>query len=461
MAEPATHPATPAGLRRRRTLFVVAGLAALILLIAWQPIRSAIRRARTLNRIEALGGSYDTSAGGPAWVGLNRCPLTADDLETLNHLPTLSRLTLDESRVTDAGLTPLAGLEGLRHLSLQRTAITSDGLASLAGLEQLEELQLDGSYRIDDRAIETLASMTRLTSLGVVDTPLSLAALLRLSIRNPELQIASSHGVLGNRKLALSGTQINDQGLLRVSQLTELEGLELPARISDEGLKHLDALVGLRFLVLAGLSVTDRGLDRLLGRLRRLEELDLSGCRQITDEGLGGLAGQPHLVRLSLDRTAVTASGLGHLAGLPRLEMLSLHECRGVTDDIVEPLLALPGLKQVRLSGTRVTDAIYPGLSRLSGLEGIDLNGTAVSSKMVERLRRQLPNCQVRHQVVSAVRGQRIRTNFVSNASAATSLTYRSPRLSAQMPCGAAANTPVSSPHWLNTLPLLSSTVTR
>ena len=63
-------------------------------------------------------------------------------VENLAAVPTLLRLNLTETRITDAGMVHLGKLKDLRSLTLNSRAVTGAGLAGLEGLSHLEELEL-------------------------------------------------------------------------------------------------------------------------------------------------------------------------------------------------------------------------------------------------------------------------------------------------------------------------------
>lgn len=71
------------------------------------------------------------------------------DLPRLRELPHLSHLYLDQTRVSDAGLNHLVGLD-IEHLELEGTAISDAGLPILGQMHNLERLLLTGSKVSDD-----------------------------------------------------------------------------------------------------------------------------------------------------------------------------------------------------------------------------------------------------------------------------------------------------------------------
>lgn len=100
-----------------------------------------------------------------------------------------------------------------------------------------------------------------------------------------------------------------------VVAVTELETLLLSgsSQVSDEGLRHLSELSNLTILRLGGTRVGD-GL-RYLSELSNLEVLDL-GSTQVRNEHIRHLSGLTGLQELDLGGTLVTDKCLKDLAGL-------------------------------------------------------------------------------------------------------------------------------------------------
>ncbi len=104
----------------------------------------------------------------------------------------------------------------------------------------------------------------------------------------------------------------------------------------------------------AGSGFTDADLAKLAPLAANLRWLDLAGTK-VTDQGLEHFAA-PNLVRLHLERTAITDAGLQGLLHLESLEYLDLYGTQ-VSDTGLRQLEGLPKLKQVFLWQTKVTPA--------------------------------------------------------------------------------------------------------
>ena len=89
-----------------------------------------------------------------------------------------------------------------------------------------------------------------------------------------------------------------------------------------------------------------------IGRLRRLEDLNLNGTA-VTDDGLAHLEGLTELRGLDLSNTRVTDAGLAHLKKLHNLRGLYIVNA-GVTDTGLNELEeALPMIQIIRKLGVR------------------------------------------------------------------------------------------------------------
>lgn len=140
-------------------------------------------------------------------------------------------------------------------------------------------------------------------------------------------------------------------------------------RVTDEHLKLLEGLTGLRSLSLSNVPhITNRGLIHLRG-LKSLERLSLNHNRQLGDEGIACLRELANLRQLELVDVGVTDAGLVSLSQLTRLETL-------------------------KLQGARVSDAGLSHLRPLASLKVLWLQFTGVSRAAAENLQRDLPNVQ-------------------------------------------------------------------
>lgn len=142
------------------------------------------------------------------------------------------------------------------------------------------------------------------------------------------------------RRLAIRQVEVTDAGLKCLKSLTNLEVLivvrslvrgttvfELPLKklllldlsyqeLDHSGLQKITRFAGLTELKLSNTLISDDDL-KAIGKLSKLERLDLTGNKHVTDRGLQYLKGLKYLTHLDIRRTSVTTQGLRQLKELP------------------------------------------------------------------------------------------------------------------------------------------------
>jgi len=222
-----------------------------------------------------LEGLVDSQLGDQlTHLALAENNLDAGACEVLTRLAKLERLNLRQTRVGWDGAVALAkGLPSLRSLDLQRSLpkgkVPRFGSAPFA--RTLRHLELRNAQLGVDTQLEKLLEGTHMTDLGLYGCQLTdavapwLAAregMTRLDVRNNSFSAQGVERLLAGpaaatvEELALSGNAVRDPAIEAVV------GAELPA---------------LRRLFLAGVGVTDAGLERLVAHpgFQQLETLEL------------------------------------------------------------------------------------------------------------------------------------------------------------------------------------------
>jgi internalin A len=104
-------------------------------------------------------------------------------------VPTVERIWLDNTGVTDDGLKLLRVCPELRFLTLNGTAITDRGVAELAAHHpDLDTLSLNNT-KITDAALADLARLSKLKHLWLRGTAITDARFRRLQAAMPECEI--------------------------------------------------------------------------------------------------------------------------------------------------------------------------------------------------------------------------------------------------------------------------------
>jgi hypothetical protein len=130
------------------------------------PAACLSQQDRAAARAERLGAVVERDDGRPGnpVVGLNFSgPVSDSDLELLQALPGLRKLSLQGAKITDQGLTHLKGLDALEELVLFGTEVTDTGLQHLTPLPRLRSLDL-GKTKVSDPGMAHVGGLSELRS---------------------------------------------------------------------------------------------------------------------------------------------------------------------------------------------------------------------------------------------------------------------------------------------------------
>jgi serine/threonine protein kinase len=192
--------------------------------------------------------------------------------------------------------------------------------------------------------------------------------------------------------------------------------------ISDEGLENVSTLTNLSKLHAEhATKLTDAGL-KAFEKLRRLHEVDLAACKNITGDGVVYLAQDPVLDTLNLKETSFTDRNAPKLAKLKALQKLYLSQTE-LTDRGLSSICCLQQLRVLNLNDDNITDAELANISHMRNLEALSMmhthvtdaglryltalknlqflnisNNPQISAHAVEELRKSLPACDIKHQ---------------------------------------------------------------
>jgi len=235
--------------------------------------------------------------------------------------------------VTDSDIEELAQLKPeVYRLGLPWAKLTDRGSKSLSGIQSLRSLTLANNTGISD---ESLKYFARLKHLRYLD----------LSINN-----------------------ISDTGIAKLGELRYLKRLDLnETKVKGYGFKGFDALQELK---LSRTPVDSAGL-KVISQLKLLNTLELHETK-IVDSDLGYLSGMPEMAGLVLSNTAITDSGVTHLAPLA-------HK-----------------LQVLYFDGTKITDASIKVLSKMKRLTFLSVIETNITEKGFETLQLALPEAKIR-----------------------------------------------------------------
>lgn len=180
------------------------------------------------------------AADSPEVAALKRLGARVESDATKPGKP-IVKISLRNTKATDADLEYVSRLKTLRALDLSHTDIGNEGLARLKGLDQLEELNL---------------AFTRITDEGLI----SLRPMINLKSLDLERPCKGEY---------TPANRLTDKALVHLKGLARLESLNLDWNmVTDTGLAHLETMTSLRELTLGfQTGVTIKGRANLQARL--------------------------------------------------------------------------------------------------------------------------------------------------------------------------------------------------
>lgn len=149
-----------------------------------------------------------------------------------------------------------------------------------------------------------------------------------------------------------------------------LDGLIAAATLTRDTAGLFSGLVIWRLMLGEYPGVDDGWLPPFASSL--LIDLDLAGCRQVTDKGLASLAGQSTLCHLVLDHCTITDDTAATLAGFRKLRTLSMRHCDTITFVTVASIGGLLQLVSLNLEMCSALSGLRR-LQRLTNLEELNL----------------------------------------------------------------------------------------
>lgn len=282
------------------------------LFLAWPALAAPAAQPEWIAR---LGGTVETGkAGEIVAVKLRGTWVNDSELLDLAALPSLERLDLSHTRISDEGLLFLRPAKRIRELNLlYAEQITDLGMNAIKQWGELRSLNVRGT-RIGDGTMAAASGLPAIESLDVTGTAIT------------ENGLDSLIPLVKLKRLEMGRNRLREDSLVILRLLTGLEWLDLsgPRSVNrnqrTDGNAMAPALVDaigdlshLRVLKLGHLNIDSGGLKALAPKLERLEKLGLELCPRIDEASLTVLASWRSLKQVDLQETAVTPAALHKL----------------------------------------------------------------------------------------------------------------------------------------------------
>lgn len=218
----------------------------------------------------------------------------------------------------------------LIELNLNHTNTEDGHLILIAkNVKGLKKLKLDCCGYLTQRSVtvcvKNFINLKELTLKGlhfVNDTLLSL-------INNHLLLLEN---------LDISCTDITNEGMVGIGNLKHLKYLVASCLgLGDMSMTYIASLSKLQSLEISSLrSITDQGLCSL-SSLVRLKRLDISSCVAITDTAMSHVKKLVSLEELKINYNYISDVGLGHLVSLQKLKLLECDFTMDMTVAALQP----------------------------------------------------------------------------------------------------------------------------
>jgi len=321
--------------------------------------------------------------------------LTADDVALFGRLSGLTKLQVLNCReFDDAMVAQLTGLEHLASLAITNSGIGDAAVATIASsFPNLVELDLSSNTNLTGASMKSIASLTKLERLALVQTRFNDLTLRRLS-KLPALEAIDLRGNMeaGDMTLAVLGrlprlravkhrsSVVTDEGLAELAKSGTLDSLlAQDFAITNASGPHLASLAGLTSLEVFRCQGFGSEGVLALAALKKLTRLTLRDLPEVGNDGLAVLAELPELKRLYLHELAsVSDDGLAHLAPASQLEVLDVWSVPRLTDATAKRIASLPKLRELSIRETGLTAAALESLAAIPTLEALTFKNGAI-----------------------------------------------------------------------------------
>ncbi|WP_417393498.1 hypothetical protein [Gimesia sp.] len=355
----------------------------------------------TLIKLKQLGARWKRNQHGQVyWLFLKRLPLADDDLLVLKELPEVQTLTLrgvhtiKGNRFTDEGLRHLVHLPKLRYLDLSvNFRLTDAGLRYLVPLKKLKHLDLSGCRRFTDACGASLAQLTSLQTLKLIQTSFTpevltdlsqLPKLKHLAVNYTKGMWLDKNTIVPLEKMPLEeleGLRIKDENLPLIARLKSLKSLpfEQDRSIKDDQLRYLIHIRQIKKLnVVLTRGISDTSQLKQLRMLPELETLSISFGKNsegnpLDRSGLLALAKIPTLKELGIGLVNVPVlEAISHCTQVQKL-YLNVDTSQFQPTDLAY-LKEMSRLKDVTVQIALVSDDLWETLAKVKSLEEISFN---------------------------------------------------------------------------------------
>lgn len=191
----------------------------------------------------------------------------------------------------------------LRSLEINSRLVTDEIVPKFATLRHLSSLELNSS-EIRGEGLESLAKLQHLRSLSVQSAYLNDQALAAAGRCQHLEYLTLQFGSL---------SRVDPRSFAELKRLPRLTWLDLYKEVSDDAMAEIAAIENLSGLSIYSYDLSDRGIEQLRDNAT-IQFLTLMKSERVTDQSIDILASMKGLKDLDVLDTAISSTGLDTLA---------------------------------------------------------------------------------------------------------------------------------------------------
>lgn len=195
-------------------------------------------------------------------------------------------------------------------------------------------------------------------------------------------------------RINFTGSDLDEQSFVHIGRIKTLVQLTFQDcnGVTDDALRHLEALPDLLFLRVGDTAITDKGIDSLL-KLRKLKELRMSGCTGVTSSGLVKLKALKNLETLTCRNCKIDERFLKELDKFKSLNYIGVSD---IDNNSVKYLVNLKAKTLAIGSGHRLTDRGLIELAKARNLRTLMIVPSKLTTSFgINTFKLRNPKCNV------------------------------------------------------------------
>jgi hypothetical protein len=285
--------------------------------------------------------------------------------------------------------------ESLEVLDITKClGINGSGLTHLQGFNKLKVLKMPFASEIREENISPISTLTGLTSVNILRCANLTSGFLKNLQRSADTLQSLNCSNLKSFK---------DEDLLNLSTMTNLTELFLNnnSGITGEAFKKFGHLEKLQVVQLSGCEdLTNEGVRALCSASPFILDLNLAACEKLDGKALQHVKQLSKLRNLNLAGIeSLKDSDLQNLAALKNtLSSLNLEGCTNITSGAAAHIASLTNLSHLNITTCdQISDSFLDAIKEMKQLKNINVTGCPkISKEALEALRKARPDLEIK-----------------------------------------------------------------